>query len=77
MTAERGKPTKRTKPFSLVETAVAAEVDRGEAEAEVDEVAGEAEAESLVLAWVNAGTVERKGILSTIALILRKITHQR
>ena len=55
----------------------AAEVDRGEAEEEVDEVTGEVEAESLALALQNAGTVERKDILRTIVLTQRKKPHRR
>ena len=46
-------------------------------EAEVDEVPGEAEVESLALAPRNAGTVERKDILRTIALTQRKKPHRR
>ena len=53
---------------------VEAEADLVEVEEEAVEVASEVASESL---QVNAGIVGRKAILGIIALIQRKITHQR
>ena len=71
---------KKTRCFLLVQlphkeaAVVEAEADLVEVEEEAIEVAREVASESL---QANAGIVGRKAILRIIALIQRKITHQR
>src|ERR1700678_997414 len=79
--AVKGRLTRRMKHFMSVqisqeEVVAATEAVLKEAEEGAVEAAGEAEAGSLPQV-LNAGTVERKGILSIIVLTQRKTTHQR
>src|ERR1700678_1482347 len=79
--AVKGRLMRRMKHFMSVqisqeEVVAATEAVLKEAEEGAVEAAGEAEAGSLPQV-LNAGTVERKGILSIIVLTQRKTTHQR